>query len=63
MLRSLDVVGDGDRPDVAIVAALDPTGLGRAVNDRLFRAAHGHIDRDASGATVQRILRRLRTAR
>lgn len=61
VLRGLDADPDhGPRPEVAVVAALDPAGLGRAVNDRLFRAAHGHIDRDASEATVRRILSRLR---
>lgn len=57
LLRDLDV---DSRADVAVVAALDPAGLGRAVNDRLFRAARGHIDRDASRSTVDRILGRLR---
>lgn len=60
LLRNLDAdPGGGGRPDVAVVASLDPAGLGRAVNDRLFRAAHGHIDRDATRSTVDRVLRRL----
>lgn len=60
LLRDLDVDSEDDgRADVAVVAALDPAGLGRAVNDRLFRAAHGHIDRDASRSTVERILDRV----
>jgi L-threonylcarbamoyladenylate synthase len=60
LLRDLDADrGDGCRVDVAVVAALDPAGLGRAVNDRLFRAAHGHIERNASRSTVERILGRL----
>lgn len=60
LLRDLDVDrGDDRRADVAVVGALDPAGLGRAVNDRLFRAAHGHIERNAARSTVERILGRL----
>ena len=54
-LRALDERG----AELAVVPAVDPMGLGRAVNDRLFRAAHGHIEADASGETVARIAARL----
>ena len=46
-------------PPVILAAATDPAGLGRAVNDRLYRAAHGHLATDASDATVRRIRERL----
>ncbi len=52
VLRDLDREGDAGSPDVAVVAALDPGGLGRAVNDRLFRAAHGHMYNNAETATI-----------
>lgn len=40
---------------VLLASTLDPAGLGRAVNDRLFRAAHGRVVLDASEATVERL--------
>ncbi len=38
-LRELDRPGEGP----LLVDLVDPTGLGRAVNDRLYRAAHGRL--------------------
>ncbi len=66
----LDLPEDPDRAAAALYAALraadgaapvlvartvDPVGIGRAVNDRLFRAASGRVVADASPATVARL--------
>jgi L-threonylcarbamoyladenylate synthase len=50
-----------DRPDldVLVVRAFPGAGMGRAVNDRLFRAAHGRVALDADPGTVERLLRSL----
>lgn len=48
---------DGTGAPVLLAVAVDGSGLGRAVNDRLFRAAHGRVATDAGPATVQRLLR------
>ena len=40
---------------VLVVAAVDPSGIGRAVNDRLFRAATGLVVTDATEATAARV--------
>lgn len=53
-LRALDHRG----AEVALAGSVDPAGLGRAVNDRLFRAAHGHLAADATTSTVERIAAR-----
>ncbi len=45
--------------DVAVVATVDPIGVGRAVNDRLLRAANGHIEPDALPGTIERIRARV----
>lgn len=50
-LRRADSAGAA----VLVVPAVVPDGLGRAVNDRLFRAAHGRVVLDDSPATVERI--------
>lgn len=50
-LRRADTSG----AHVLLVEVVDPTGLGRAVNDRLFRAAHGRVVTDATPATVRRL--------
>ncbi len=50
-LRSLDAAG----AEVALAQALDGTGIGRAVNDRLFRAAHGHVVSECTADSVMRI--------
>ena len=50
-LRAADEGG----ASVLLACTLDPSGLGRAVNDRLFRAAHGRVVLDASEATVERL--------
>ncbi|MCP4434096.1 MAG: threonylcarbamoyl-AMP synthase [Actinomycetia bacterium] len=54
-LRALDEPGGVDAPDVAVTSTVDPAGLGRAVNDRLFRAAHGHIATDATEGSLASI--------
>jgi L-threonylcarbamoyladenylate synthase len=46
---------DESDADALLACSLEPAGLGRAVNDRLFRAAHGRVVLDASPATVERI--------
>lgn len=50
---------DHGSTDVLLASAFDPAGLGRAINDRLFRAAHGHIAPDASPDTVMGIVARV----
>lgn len=47
-----------DRVDTDVVLArpVDPDGLGRAVNDRLYRAAHGRIVTDATPGTIARLV-------
>ena len=47
---------DGGGCALLLVAARRPAGLGRALNDRLFRAAHGRLVADISAATVQRLV-------
>lgn len=44
------------RAAVLLAATVDPSGLGRAVNDRLYRAAHGRVATDASDPTVERLV-------
>lgn len=39
-----------------VAATLDPEGLGRAVNDRLFRAAHGRLLTDPGATSVDHLL-------
>jgi L-threonylcarbamoyladenylate synthase len=46
---------DGSGWSVLLARAVDPRGLGRAVNDRLFRAAHGRVVLDSSAASVARL--------
>ncbi|MHB1137739.1 MAG: L-threonylcarbamoyladenylate synthase [Microthrixaceae bacterium] len=53
---------DGAGAAALLATMLDPAGLGRAVNDRLFRAAHGRVVTDASPRTIER-LRRLLSGR
>jgi L-threonylcarbamoyladenylate synthase len=50
-LRSADAVG----AQVLVVSSVESSGLGRAVNDRLFRAAHGRVVLDAEPRTVARV--------
>lgn len=60
VLRSLDEpAATAEPPDVAVIAAVDPSGLGRAVNDRLLRAGHGHLYSDAEPSTIEAIIARL----
>lgn len=51
-LRSADTSG----ADVLLVRTVDPSGVGRAVNDRLFRAAHGRVLVDAGPDTLERLV-------
>ena len=48
-----------DQPDVdlLVVKARSGAGMGRAVNDRLFRSAQGRVVTDASAATLDRLCR------
>jgi L-threonylcarbamoyladenylate synthase len=53
-LREVDAaVGAG--PTLLVLAAVAPAGLGRAVNDRLFRSAHGRVVADVDDAVVDRL--------
>lgn len=58
-LRALDGAHLGPPADVGLAVTVDPAGLGRAVNDRLFRAAHGHIAADATDRTIDLISHRI----
>jgi L-threonylcarbamoyladenylate synthase len=53
-LRELDRLG----ADAVLVEAVGGGGLGRAINDRLFRAAHGHVVLECSTSVVDRIFER-----
>lgn len=46
---------DAGSARVALVTPLPPGGVGRAVNDRLFRAAHGRVVLDAGPESVKRL--------
>ena len=60
LLRGLDEPPTGGtRVDAAVISALPPEGLGRAVNDRLLRAAHGHLQHNADIETIDGILERI----
>ena len=52
-LRDADAYG----ADLLLAVVLAPEGMGRGVNDRLFRAAHGRVVNDDSAATVDRLAR------
>ncbi len=49
---------EADAAAVALLLApaFEPAGLGRAVNDRLYRAAHGRVVLDAMPATLDRLV-------
>jgi len=51
-LRAADGKGDA----LLVATSVDPTGIGRAVNDRLYRAAHGRVVLDADLSTVDRLV-------
>lgn len=51
-LRAADRSG----ADVLLASVLEPDGLGRGVNDRLFRAAHGRVVLDDGPETMRRLL-------
>jgi L-threonylcarbamoyladenylate synthase len=46
---------DGSGVEALVAAVVDPQGVGRAVNDRLYRAAHGRVVTDATAATLDRL--------
>ncbi len=46
---------DAGPAELLVVSVVEPGGLGRAVNDRLFRAAHGRVVVDATSATLERL--------
>lgn len=48
---------DAEPVRLLLVRAHEPSGIGRAVNDRLFRAAHGRVVADLDPATVERLVR------
>ena len=50
-------VADAGGAELLVVRAHEAHGLGRAVNDRLFRAAHGRVVADPTPATIERLLR------
>lgn len=50
-LRAADASG----AELLLAPSFDPAGLGRAVNDRLYRAAHGRVVLDAAPGTVDRL--------
>jgi L-threonylcarbamoyladenylate synthase len=41
---------------VLLASTIDPAGVGRAVNDRLYRAAHGRVVLDDSESSLRRVL-------
>lgn len=53
---------DSRGADVLLVEVVDPAGIGRAVNDRLFRAAHGRVVTDSTPASVERLVALARPA-
>jgi L-threonylcarbamoyladenylate synthase len=53
--RLRDADTDAADRTLLVVAAVDPAGLGRAVNDRLFRAAHGRVVAEVDAAVVDRL--------
>ncbi len=55
-LRELDDYG----ADLIVAGVVEPKGVGRAVNDRLMRAAHGHLVHDLSEASVTGMVSRAR---
>jgi len=52
---------DAGSAQVLLAVVVDPVGLGRGVNDRLFRAAHGRVVDDVTAATVARVAGLVRT--
>ena len=48
--------GDALGVQMLLAPVLAPSGLGRAVNDRLFRAAHGRVVDDSGADTVERLV-------
>ncbi len=50
---------DEESTDVLLAQTVDPAGVGRAINDRLFRAAHGHLVLDDGESTIMGIVARV----
>lgn len=50
-------IADESDATLILASALSETGLGRAVNDRLFRAAHGRIAADSTTETLAELAR------
>lgn len=48
---------DAGASRLIVASVLAPGGIGRAVNDRLYRAAHGRVVLDAQPDTVERLVR------
>ncbi|MFV0317671.1 MAG: L-threonylcarbamoyladenylate synthase [Microthrixaceae bacterium] len=59
LLRELDHEARRGTFDTVVFEAMDPSGLGRAVNDRLLRAANGHLVVTVNRPTLEAILVRL----
>lgn len=59
LYRRLRTADAGDA-QLLLAVARSPTGLGRGVNDRLFRAAHGRVVLDARVETVDRLVAMVR---
>ncbi len=47
---------DAGPSDLLLAVALAPAGLGRGVNDRLYRASHGRVVTDSGAGTVDRLV-------
>jgi L-threonylcarbamoyladenylate synthase len=48
-------VADAAGAQLLVVATAEPSGIGRAVNDRLFRAAHGRVALGADPHDIERL--------
>jgi L-threonylcarbamoyladenylate synthase len=55
-LREADEAHLAEGVGLLLAGIVAPDGIGRAVNDRLFRAAHGRVASDAEGPTVDRLV-------
>ncbi len=59
LLRDLDGRAREGAFQVVVVALVEPSGLGRAVNDRLLRAADGHLEVSAGPESLASVRSRL----
>jgi L-threonylcarbamoyladenylate synthase len=55
-MRELDDSG----ADLIVATVMEPRGMGRAINDRLMRAAHGHLVHDVSESSLVGMVARVR---